>query len=51
MTEYFREVKHANNDWPLYQDDLLPQLTDMSEYWSGYYTTDPAFKKRVHDYS
>ena len=23
----------------------------MSEYWSGFYTTDPAFKRRVHDYT
>ena len=23
----------------------------MGEYWSGFYTTDPAFKRRVHDYT
>jgi alpha-mannosidase len=51
MQAYFDELKKANVAWPVYQADLLPTLTDMSEYWSGFYTTDPAFKRRVHDYT
>ena len=51
MQAYFDEVKKANMAWPVYKSDLLPTFTDMSEYWSGFYTTDPAFKRRVHDYT
>lgn len=41
----------ANVEWPVYTQDLIPYLTDQSEYWSGYYTTDPAFKQRVRQFS
>ena len=33
--------------WPIYKKDLFPYFTDMTEYWSGYYTTAPFFKKTV----
>lgn len=51
MHEYFEQIKRVNEAWPVYTQDLLPTLTDMSEYWSGFYTTDPGFKSRVHDYT
>lgn len=51
MQDYFKELKKANVAWPVYEADLLPTLTDMSEYWSGFYTTDPAFKRRTHEYT
>jgi len=41
----------SNNEWPKYEGDFFPQFTDMSEYWSGFYTTDSPFKKRVRDYT
>jgi len=43
--------KAKNIEWPTWKGDMFPQFTDMNEYWSGYYTDDPAFKKRVRDFS
>jgi hypothetical protein len=51
MQTYFSEIRKANVAWPVYESDLLPTLTDMSEYWSGFYTTDPAFKRRAHEFT
>jgi hypothetical protein len=50
MKEYLASVKNKDIEWPTYDADLFPHLTDMSEYWSGFYTTDPQFKRRVNDY-
>ena len=38
-------------EWPIYTGDLLPQLTDMTEYWTGYYTSIPFFKKTTRQFS
>lgn len=51
IQNYFDEISKLNIAWPVFTGDLLPTFTDMSEYWSGFYTTDPAFKRRVHDYT
>jgi len=45
------EGKEKNVKWPTWKGDMYPHLTDMNEYWSGYYTNNPAFKKRVRDFS
>lgn len=51
FAEYFNEVTKQNVEWPRFESDFFPYLTDMNEYWSGFYTTDCPFKKRVRDYS
>jgi hypothetical protein len=38
-------------EWPIYESDFFPQFTDMDEYWSGFFTTNSPFKKRVRNYS
>ena len=50
MKQYLASLKDKDIEWPKYSADLFPHLTDMWEYWSGYYTTDPQFKRRVNDY-
>ena len=45
------EAKRKNIKWPIYTYDLLPQLTDMTEYWSGYYTSQPFFKKVTRQFA
>jgi Glycosyl hydrolases family 38 N-terminal domain len=49
--EYFDKLRMSNADWPVYTEDLTPYFTDQGEYWSGYFTTDPSFKNRVHDFT
>ena len=51
VNEYFGQLEMTNVDWPVYTQDLNPYLTDQSEYWSGYYTTDSSFKQRVSSFS
>lgn len=35
----------TNKDWHVYRGDFFPHLTDQTEYWVGYYTSLPYFKK------
>ena len=34
-------------EWPEYDGDLFPYLTNTGEYWTGYYSTNVQFKSLV----
>lgn len=45
LQEHFKSNKLESRDY-----DMIPNW-DYGNYWTGYYTTDPALKKMCKDYS
>lgn len=44
----YTEAKHAaNQSWPLKTDDFFPYADHPNAYWTGYFTSRPAFKGYV----
>jgi hypothetical protein len=44
-------LKAENIEWPVKYDDILPYESDPHWFWSGFYSSRPAFKKQVKDAS
>jgi alpha-mannosidase len=48
----YTDAKYAANEsWPLKTDDFFPYADKPNAYWTGYFTSRPAFKKYVRDLS
>ncbi|OMO83542.1 hypothetical protein COLO4_22449 [Corchorus olitorius] len=44
----YTDAKHAANEsWPLKSDDYFPYADRPNAYWTGYFTSRPAFKRFV----
>ncbi|KAL3527226.1 hypothetical protein ACH5RR_011882 [Cinchona calisaya] len=44
----YTDAKHAANEtWPLKTDDYFPYADTGNSYWTGYFTSRPAFKRYV----
>ncbi|NWV30922.1 MA2B1 mannosidase, partial [Grantiella picta] len=41
---YLRELHRANLTWPLKTDDFFPYSDGPNQYWTGYFSSRPAFK-------
>ena len=48
---YVNALKKEQVEWPVKQDDFFPYSSDPHWYWSGFYSSRPAFKKQVRDAS
>jgi alpha-mannosidase len=55
---YVEALKAENVTWPVYYDDFLNYYENKGkneqsdfEFWSGYYTSRPGFKKQIKDAS
>jgi alpha-mannosidase len=44
---YVDALKKETVMWPVKKDDFYPYSVIRNNYWSGYYTSRPAFKKQV----
>jgi len=42
---YMDAIKAENVKWPVFYDDIEPYNGDRFEYWSGYFTSRPNFKR------
>ena len=53
--EFFEATYEANRkaekELNLYEEDFFPYLFEHNEYWTGFYTTFPFFKKTVRQFS
>jgi len=47
--EYVDALKAENVTWPVYYDEYLNYFDNDFLFWSGYYTSRPAFKKQIKD--
>ncbi|KAF3786699.1 Alpha-mannosidase [Nymphaea thermarum] len=48
----YTDAKHAANEsWPLKTDDFFPYADRANAYWTGYFTSRPAFKRYVRTLS
>ncbi|KAL4583070.1 hypothetical protein LXL04_007634 [Taraxacum kok-saghyz] len=48
----YTDAKHAANEtWPLKTDDFFPYADKVNTYWTGYFTSRPAFKGYVRTMS
>ncbi|KAG5394876.1 hypothetical protein IGI04_024839 [Brassica rapa subsp. trilocularis] len=48
----YTDAKYAANEsWPLKTDDFFPYADKPNAYWTGYFTSRPAFKRYVRDLS
>ena len=45
------DAREMSIEWPVHTEDLFPHFTDMTEYWSGYYTSSPFIKKTIRQYA
>ncbi|XP_065217445.1 lysosomal alpha-mannosidase-like [Planococcus citri] len=46
---YIRAINAANTTWPVKDnDDFFPYASDEHSYWTGYFTSRPAFKYMVY---
>ena len=43
--------RNAEKELNLYEEDFFPYLFEHNEYWAGFYTTFPFFKKTVRQFS
>ena len=54
VREYLEGVKNygksTGKEWHVYHDDFFPHMTDQNEYWTGYYSVFPFFKKTVRNF-
>ena len=41
----------TNKEWHVHRGDFFPYETDQQEYWSGYYTTLPYFKRLTRQFA
>jgi lysosomal alpha-mannosidase len=41
---YIKAVNEAGRIWPTKTDDFFPYSSDAHAYWTGYFTSRPAFK-------
>jgi hypothetical protein len=37
--------------WPTFEGDFFPYFAQLYEFWTGYYTTRPGFKKQAKSFS
>ena len=45
---YAKALNQAGQgDWPIKKDDFMPYSSDAHAYWTGYFTSRPAFKGTV----
>jgi hypothetical protein len=51
ISEYLEAVKAENVYFPDYTSDFLPYSQTKDSFWSGYYTSRPAFKMRVRRFT
>ena len=42
-------LKSENVNWPVKTNDFFPYSANKNSYWSGFFTSRPAFKKQVKD--
>jgi hypothetical protein len=49
--EYFDAVYQTQTQFPSYTEDFFPLLTGDFDWWTGYYTSRPAYKKYIRYYS
>ncbi|CAI5937065.1 unnamed protein product, partial [Closterium sp. NIES-64] len=43
-SRYLHAKHRSNQSWPLKQGDFFPYASASTEYWTGYYSSRPAFK-------
>jgi len=48
---YVNALKAENVEWPVKYDDIMPYESDPNWFWSGFFSSRPAFKKQVKDSS
>jgi hypothetical protein len=48
---FMNALKTEHTVWPVHHDDFFPYEMDSLEYWTGYFTSRPGFKKQIKDYS
>lgn len=41
---YLKSLYEANTTWSVKHDDFFPYASDPHSYWTGYFTSRPAFK-------
>ena len=44
---YVKSLNGVKKSWPLKADDFFPYGSDAHSYWTGYFTSRPAFKYMV----
>ena len=44
---YVKSLNSVKKSWPLKTDDFFPYGSDAHSYWTGYFTSRPAFKYMV----
>jgi lysosomal alpha-mannosidase len=44
---YVKSLNGVKKSWPLKTDDFFPYGSDAHSYWTGYFTSRPAFKYMV----
>ena len=54
-SKYVKAIKEEKQKYFVYYDDLMPyqkiSKEGYNEFWTGYYSSKPAFKKQVKDAS
>lgn len=46
-----QEAETEGIKWPVYKGDLVPYMTNHAEWWSGFFSTDQAMKRRIRDFA
>jgi len=44
VSDYINAVNNLNKTWSVYKGDFFPYMDGDHSYWSGYYSSKPAFK-------
>ena len=50
-TCYLKNLREANEAWPVKEQDFFPYASDYHAYWSGYFTSRPTSKFMIRDAS